>query len=136
MEGSDGRFKPSILLVEDDPLTRGQLGELLSEHFPRLSVADNGEHGLKLYRERRPDIVITDILMPVMDGMEMARAILKMNPRAQIVIITAYDEIADSADADRLTVDYALKPIDFDALLETINRCKDRILADDGSRAQ
>lgn len=128
MARSNRRFEPNILLVEDDPLTRGQLAELLGEHFRHISVAENGEEGLKIYRESRPDIVITDILMPVMDGMEMTRSILKINPGAQIVIITAYSELASSADPERLPVTFALKPIDFDELLETINQCRDRIV--------
>ncbi len=130
MTGKSRQFEPSILLVEDDPLTRQQLGELLGGHFRDLDFAENGEQGLKRYEERKHDIVITDILMPVLDGLDMAGRIRKLNPAAQIVIITAYTEIANSACARQVAVNYVQKPIDIDVLVEIMNQCRDRIAAE------
>lgn len=130
MASRNTQFEPSILLVEDDPLTRQQLADLLSGHFHELHFAENGEQGLRMYQERKHDIVITDILMPVMNGLDMAGRIRKLNPAARIVIMTAHSEIANSADARQVADNYVLKPIDVDALVEIVNRCKDTILAE------
>lgn len=124
------QFEPTILLVEDDPLTRQQLTDLLKEQFPNLDVAVDGEQGLKLYQERKHDVVVTDILMPVMDGLDMADRIRKLNPSAQIVVITAYNEDSHAPDRRQVAVTYVLKPIDIDALVDTVNRCTEKILAE------
>ncbi len=129
MADSGKQFEPSILLVEDDPLTRQQLGELLGGHFRDLDFAENGEQGLKRYEERRHDIVITDILMPAMDGLDMANRIRKLNPAARIVIITAYSEFGNSTSAHQLAVHYIQKPIDIDELVDILKQCRDRIVS-------
>jgi two-component system cell cycle response regulator len=126
--GSDRQTEPSILLVEDDPLTRQQLEELLAGKFPDLDVAENGEQGLKQYEERRHDIVITDILMPVLDGLDMANRIRRLNPGAQIVIITAYTELAQSTWVRQVAANYVQKPIDFDELIKILDSCRNRIM--------
>lgn len=132
MAGSNGPFEPRILLVDDDPLTRQQLGDLLIGYFHDLSFAENGEQGLRMYQEREYDIVVTDILMPVMDGLDMATRIRGLNPAAQVVFITAYNEIEDSVYARQVANNCIMKPINIDALVDAINECKDRVIAGKG----
>jgi YesN/AraC family two-component response regulator len=123
------RLQPSILLVEDDPVTREQLEDLLRERSQRLYIAENGERGLSIYAEAWPDVVITDILMPAMNGVEMARRIRKLDPAAQIIGITAYSEMEDFGDTKQDIVRYVLKPLDLDELFKAVDQCAQKILA-------
>ena len=65
----------SLLYVEDERVTREQISRILQRIVTELYVAENGQEGLDLYREKRPDIIMSDIMMPVMNGLEMAREI-------------------------------------------------------------
>src|SRR5512140_3203493 len=84
----------SILYVEDDPEARELVSSVLARKIRslRLYTAENGEEGLALFREHRQDIVITDINMPVMDGIRMANEIKTLNPEALIIAVTAYSD--------------------------------------------
>jgi CheY-like chemotaxis protein len=118
-------FDPGILFVEDDPLTREQMADLLRQRFNRLQVAGNGEEGLSLYRQMKPDIVITDILMPVMNGSEMTRRIRELDPDARIIVITAFSEKDLFREEGQRPVQYVFKPVDMDDLFRAIDCCKD-----------
>lgn len=66
--------------------------KLLAKFFDTLHVAVDGADGLKLFKEHHPDIVITDIKMPNMDGMELSQHIKEINPCAKIIIMSAFDD--------------------------------------------
>jgi len=87
-------FRLSLLYVEDEAEIRDLLRGVLIRKFPNLDihVAENGMAGLEVFRERRPDIVLTDIRMPLMDGIQMSRAIREENPSANIIVISACSE--------------------------------------------
>ncbi len=114
--------KPSILIVEDDPWTREQLGDLLAGYCREIHLARDGEQGLNMYREVRPDIVITDVLMPVMSGWDMTRKIREMDSAARIVVITAYSDTDNLKESDCISVQYVFKPVDIDNLIDVIGR--------------
>lgn len=82
----------SILFVEDDSIAREMLKTMLLRMTDRVIVGRNGEEGLQAYIEHRPDIVISDIKMPVMSGVEMAGKIKEFDKHAVIVLITAHKE--------------------------------------------
>jgi YesN/AraC family two-component response regulator len=91
------RSKPSrnlheiaLLYVEDDDQIREALAQMVRRSVGALYIAKDGKEGAELFREHRPDIVVSDIRMPKMDGLEMARTILGMDPRARIVFTTAF----------------------------------------------
>lgn len=88
----------SILYVEDDPTIRESLSSLIGLRFPSLKVltAENGQAGLKLYKETRADLVLTDISMPVMDGIRMAREIRRLNPEASIFALSGHSYWPDA----------------------------------------
>ncbi len=120
----------TILLVEDEQLSRNILGEMLARKMPatRLVTADNGENGLELYQKHRPDLVITDITMPIMNGLRMAGAIRKLNPDALIIVLTAHNDTDYLLDAIEMGIaQYVLKPIDQGKLFAAIDRCVERI---------
>lgn len=120
----------SLLYVEDDQATRETVGAVLAKKFPgmAISTAENGEAGLALYRAQRPDIVLTDISMPVMDGIRMASAIKELNAGATIIAATALSDTHCLMDAIRIGISrYILKPLDFTLLFEAIDDCVARI---------
>jgi two-component system cell cycle response regulator len=124
-------FHPTILLVEDEPLTRRQLSEMLEEWPARVYTAENGEQGLCLYREQQPDIVITDVIMPVMSGLEMARRIRKRSSKVKIIGITAYVEADDREDNGETSLDYSIpKPIHLDRLFAALEQCREELFRD------
>jgi YesN/AraC family two-component response regulator len=89
-----------------------------------LHLAENGKIGLELYRKHEPRIVITDVNMPVMDGIEMAAQIKAINPGAIIIAVSAYNNTEYLMNAIEIGINhYVLKPIDFDKLFTTIGKC-------------
>jgi len=113
----------SILYVEDEPEPREMVGRVLALQLRslRLYTAENGEAGLALYRKHRPDIVITDINMPLMDGIRMGNEIKSLNPEAIIIAVTAHSDTGYLLDAIETGIsNYVLKPIDYDKLFEAI----------------
>ena len=113
----------SILYVEDEPEPREMVGRVLALQLRslRLYTAENGEAGLALYRKHRPDIVITDINMPLMDGIRMGNEIKSLNPEAIIIAVTAHSDTSYLLDAIETGIsNYVLKPIDYDKLFEAI----------------
>jgi PAS domain S-box-containing protein len=111
----------SLLYVEDDDFTREDLLDFLRWEFDTVYAAKNGKEGLELFEQNNPDIVITDIRMPVMDGLEMTSHIRGLNPDAPVIITTAYSDLSYIMKAIELGVDgYILKPILHEALLKTI----------------
>lgn len=108
---------PSILYVEDEKFVQEELSEVLEMFCETLYVADDGFQGLEQYEKYRPDIVVTDIKMPIMDGVEMSKKIKEINKDARIVFTTAFSDIAFFQEAIELQVDgYLLKPISLEAL--------------------
>jgi putative nucleotidyltransferase with HDIG domain len=113
----------SVLYVEDDTLVRGQLAHFLERRVKLLVVAENGREGLEAFRAGHYDIVVTDIKMPEMDGLQMAEHIKAASRDVPIIVITAYSDRDYLVRAIELGVNrYVTKPIDPDALIEAIYR--------------
>ncbi|MFA7403475.1 MAG: response regulator, partial [Pelobacteraceae bacterium] len=89
----------SLLYVEDEAATREQVSRVLAARGYRLTVAEDGEQGLKIFRELAPDIVLTDIMMPRLNGLEMAREIRALSPEIQIACMTAFSDTGYLIDA-------------------------------------
>lgn len=118
----------TILYVEDETDIRESLAEWLGRRASGLLVATNGQEGLQLYQQHFPDIVITDIKMPVMNGLEMAREIRKISPKAQVVVISAHSDTEFFMDSIEIGIDqYVLKPIDTNKLAKALERCAEYI---------
>jgi len=81
-----------ILYVEDDSITRMEVSRYLENRVEKLLVASNGQEGLRLYQSDPADVVITDIRMPIMGGLEMVRAIKEFKKPRVIIVTTAYNE--------------------------------------------
>ena len=115
-----------ILIVDDETPARRRLSDLLDdcrEQFP-LTIVDeaaNGVEAIEIINKGGIDIVLTDIRMPVMDGLEVARHIAKMEAPPKLIFVTAYDQYAVKA-FELNAVDYLLKPIRQERLLTALNK--------------
>lgn len=132
-------FRLSLLYVEDETEIRDLLKGVLIRKFPNIDihVAENGMAGLEIFRERQPDIVLTDIRMPLMDGIQMSRAIREENPSANIIVISACSETDYLLEAIKMGVSrYVLKPINHKMLFEAIADCVAGIVYERQVKAQ
>jgi DNA-binding response OmpR family regulator len=112
----------SILYIEDDDITRTQLSQFLKSQCKVLYTATDGREGLALYKQFEPDIVITDIEMPVLNGLEMAKEIRKTSLSTQIIIIiTAYTKPEYLLEAVNLQlIQYLVKPISLKKITQAL----------------
>ncbi len=118
---SEALKRLSLLYVEDDADIREELARYLRRRVGTLRTAANGREGLEAFREMRPDVVITDIMMPVMDGLRMAEEIKSLDVDTPVVVTTAFNEHDLLLKAIDAGIDkYVLKPIDVEALLAAI----------------
>ncbi|WP_435004545.1 LytR/AlgR family response regulator transcription factor [Xanthomonas arboricola] len=101
-----------VLIADDEPLARERLRLLLGEH-PHVEVigeAENGQQVLQQCHHLHPDLVLLDIAMPGVDGLETARLLRQSQPQPAVVFCTAYDQHALSA-FDAAALDYLMKPV-------------------------
>lgn len=114
----------SLLYVEDDAPTREMVTKMLRKNGFDCIVAENGHTGLELYRKHAPEIVLSDIMMPVMSGLEMARAIRADFPETQFIFMTALGDSNSILEAIEIGITrYVVKPIDLFKLLTAITQC-------------
>jgi DNA-binding response OmpR family regulator len=107
-----------VLLVEDEERLAQLLKEAIGDYFEAFDVAYDGIGGLKRFRDFKPDVVITDITMPNMTGLELAEAIKKESPDTPVVILSAYSDKEKLLGAiDVGVVKYFIKPFDPEELL-------------------
>jgi len=106
---------PRVLIVEDEPAAARYLKSLVEDHgdFVVVALAGNGEEALGLVRELRPDLVVTDVRMPVLDGLGLARRLREEFPGLPLVIVSGHQEFEYARQAVALgVIDYLLKPVD------------------------
>ncbi len=117
------RLEISLLYVEDDAITREALSDFLKKVVRKLYVAENGQEGLKIFKKNHIDIVLTDIKMPIMNGLEMIKQIKKEDYDIPVIITTAYNEIEYLIDSIELGVNsFLIKPIDTNKLLKSLEK--------------
>jgi PAS domain S-box-containing protein len=125
LSGGKSAATVSVLLVEDDEATRESLGASLSLRYPGIALysAVNGAQGLLLFQKHRPGIVITDISMPVMDGIIMASKIRLLDPETIIIAVTAHNDSHYLLKAFEIGINqYFLKPTDLGTLLGAVGK--------------
>ncbi len=115
---------PRVLLVEDDAMNRDMLSRRLARRKFEVIMAEDGEEAVNLARQESPDLILMDISLPKMDGLEATR-ILKGSPDTASVPILALTAHAMASDRDRALEagcdDYDTKPIELSRLLEKID---------------
>jgi len=115
----------SVLIVEDDPESREMLFDIIRHRFPDvlLFVAENGDAGLKSFNLNQPDVVITDINMPIIDGIRMTAEIKSLIPSTEVIALTAYSNTEYLIEAIEIGIsNYILKPIDVKQLLTAMEK--------------
>ncbi|EFM4392597.1 response regulator transcription factor [Campylobacter jejuni] len=111
-----------ILVVEDEIKTRESLINVLSERFSKVIGAQNGDEGLKKFKKFKPDLVITDIAMPIMDGLDMAREIKEISDDVPIVVLSVYSEKERLLRSIDIGIDkYLIKPVDIEELFKVLD---------------
>lgn len=113
----------SVLYVEDDIDVMGEMKTFLKRRVGKLVTAMNGQEGLSEFISHRPDVVVSDVRMPVMDGLKMSAEIKKISPDTPIVVTTASSDVDNLIFAIDIGIDkYVLKPVDPKNLEDALKR--------------
>jgi two-component system response regulator (stage 0 sporulation protein F) len=114
-------LQATILIVDDQPGIRRLLTEVLSENGYAVETAANGYEGLQKARELKPELVLMDMKMPGMDGIETLRELRRLGQCPKVVMMTAYGELDMINEAKELgAIAYITKPFDIVALCKLI----------------
>ncbi|UCC43328.1 MAG: response regulator [Candidatus Zixiibacteriota bacterium] len=114
---------PSILVVDDELLIRDLLYDFFSGQGWQISVADNAGKALEILRDKKIDLVLTDIKMPEMDGLDLAGRVQADYPQIPVVLMTGYPSVDSAVQALRARVaDYIVKPFNINQLYKTIEQ--------------
>lgn len=117
-----------MLLVEDDEELRSSLEDTLLVFFKTIIVASHGKEALELYRQKEIDILITDYVMPNLDGNTLCKIIRETNKKIPLVIMSSFadqEKLLKSIDLE--LTDYLLKPIEYNQLLATLEKIAEKI---------
>jgi two-component system response regulator AtoC len=113
----------SILVIEDDPLVRKTLASQLGKKGFEVAAAETGEAGVRMFSESCPDIVLLDVRLPDIDGLEVLRKIKERSRRAVILVMTAFDDMKTTVEAIKLgAFEYLVKPLNTAELDLTIEK--------------
>lgn len=120
-----------MLIVDDEPIIRAGLKKYLDWKKFRIQIvgeASNGIEGVALAKELNPDILLVDIRMPYMNGLEMMEEILKSSPHVQVIVHSGYSDFKYAKEALSLgAVDYLLKPLQYDETVKVFQKCVEKL---------
>lgn len=116
-----------VLIVDDKEMMRDSVGAMLTRAGSDVLVADSGKAALNLLLERNPDVVLTDLQMPGMGGVELLREIRKSDEEIPVIVMTAFGTVQSAVEAMKEgAFDYVTKPLDPDQLVMTVKRALER----------
>jgi response regulator RpfG family c-di-GMP phosphodiesterase len=119
--------RPSVLIVDDDSLVRELLGDVFAGGGYRCRTASNGAEAIKTFEVERPPLTVTDVRMPMVDGLEFLRRALTIDADAAVLVLTGYGDVRTAVDSLNVgAYDFILKPVDPDELLITASRALER----------
>lgn len=120
----------SILYVEDEEILREKMATFLRKIFDHVETASDGGEGFQKYLLKPYDIVITDILMPKVNGLELIESIRKKNENQEIIVVSAYTDAEYLMQCIQLDVTgYMIKPVDFVQVLTVLDRSVEKLTA-------
>ena len=118
----------TILYVEDSAVLLKRMSVFLNNIFKTVHQAVNGKEGLECYQRYKPDIVITDLNMPIMSGHEMIKNLKEMDPDANIIIVSAYSDTENLLESIHLgVIDFVPKPVDSNLLQEVLMKVATKV---------
>jgi DNA-binding NtrC family response regulator len=118
--------KPRILVVDDEPIVRESLHEWFAEDEYPIEMADSGYQALQMMQESSWDILLTDVKMPGMDGLELQKKAKEVDPNITVIIMTAYASVDSARQAIKEgAYDYVTKPLDPDDLEQIVTRASE-----------
>ncbi len=121
----------SILIADDEQDIRDVLEIALSDIGYKVYLAENGKKAFDIFKKMRPDIVVTDIKMPVLDGIELLRLIKRENPQSQVLMITGHGDMdLTIRSLKNEAMDFISKPINVDILEIAIEKAVEKIVAE------
>ncbi len=111
----------TVLYVEDEDDTRSQISQILELFFKEVIVGINGKEALELYKQNDINLVMTDLTMPLMDGLTMVKKIKEIEYNQHIIVLTAHNSSDNLMETIDLQIDgFLLKPIRMDKMLELL----------------
>lgn len=114
---------PKILLVDDAAFMRMRCAKLLTENGYDVAEAENGQEAISKYQSYRPDLVLMDITMPVMDGISATREIKNLDANARVVMVSALGQQTMVIEAIKAGAkDFVVKPFEPDKILATVRK--------------
>src|SRR5947209_7695499 len=114
-----------VLIVDDEVLMRNFLVEALKRKGLETVAAENGAKALNLLKEQSFDLVITDMKMPGITGMEVLKAVKEMSPRTFVIVVTAFGTIENAVEAMQAgAFHYLIKPFSLESLIANIEKIK------------
>lgn len=117
-----------LLLIDDEAGVRKVLGLSLRKEGYKVFLAENGEKGLELFGSGQPDIVLTDVKMPGLNGIEVLKRVKEIRPETEVIVITGHGDIDLAIEALRLNAsDFITKPVNEEALLVALARAKNSL---------
>ena len=127
MNGNQGL---SILLIEDEVEVRESYVDMFNFIDLEVDTAENGKEGLDKAEKKHYDIIVTDLNMPVMDGLETMRRVKKKDPEVEVIVITGFATIENAIGAMKQgAFDYITKPVSLEHVKIVINKCIQKIIA-------
>jgi two-component system response regulator AtoC len=113
----------SALIIDDEELTLRTISRGLRQDGFEVFTALSGEDGLKLFQEEKPDLILLDIVLPGIDGVEVLRQIKETNPNAIVIMMSAYHLVERAVEAMKLgAFDYLIKPFHLDDMMTALHR--------------
>ncbi len=122
------KISATLLIIDDDDVVRASLAAYLEDSGFSVLQASNGQQGLQVFEEHQPDLVICDLRMPQMGGLELIRQVSERAPQLPVIVVSGAGVMSDAVEALRLgAADYLIKPLEDLAVLEhSVRRALDR----------
>ncbi len=120
--------KPVVLIIEDDEFIQAQLARTVKKEGYTVLTASSGDEGLEVFEEKKPHIILSDMKMPGLSGLEVLHRVKRTSPQTQFILTTAYGELDNVIFAlQQGAIDYIKKPIDLDTLLIALGRAEEQL---------
>lgn len=122
----------SILLVDDESFFRETITRSVKRYFPMVDDCSNGKEALELFSQKQHHVVVSDLNMPIMDGIELAKAIKEVSPKTIIIFMTARNDAKTLLEAIEIGVDsYLVKPVNLELLIEKLTAAYEHVMLEE-----